>query len=374
MVELDKKKNILFVSHDGNRAGAQIFLFNIAQYFKKSNYKVAFLFINDWGSMQKEFDKNFKTYYLNRKKSAIKSLFNSKTVLENISIDLNPDVIYANTIASLDQLEKLKTHFKKPIISHLHELSYSIGQYGPLNYGTLLENYTDKIIGCSLAVTQNIIDKQPHLKNKIVTVHSFVDNEKILKKVDGKKNRKTLPKDKFIVGACGNSDWRKAPDIFIQIAKNAIDKCDNILFVWIGMNLEDKHYLRLIYDCERMGISEHVHFIAPTTDAISIINEFDVFLNCSREDPFPLVMLEAALCEKALVGFKNTGGAAEFIEKDCGYLAEYLDTNQMAQNIKLLHDNTDQVITFGKAAKHKVLNQYSFEYSIQKLRRIIDDL
>ena len=52
-------------------------------------------------------------------------------------------------------------------------------------------------------------------------------------------------------------------------------------------------------------------------------------------------MLEAALCEKPVLAFKNTGGGDEFIEQDAGWQAPYLDVEQMACEVeRVLHSDT----------------------------------
>ena len=52
---------------------------------------------------------------------------------------------------------------------------------------------------------------------------------------------------------------------------------------------------------------------------------FDVFALMFREDPFPLVCLEAALLEKPNLCFARAGGASELVESDSGFVVPYLD-------------------------------------------------
>ncbi len=50
-------KKILFVSHDANRAGAQLFLLNVVQYLRqKTEWKCAVLFLDE-GILMQEFVK-----------------------------------------------------------------------------------------------------------------------------------------------------------------------------------------------------------------------------------------------------------------------------------------------------------------------------
>ncbi|MCP9767643.1 glycosyltransferase [Lacihabitans sp. LS3-19] len=370
---MKKKPNILFISHDANRAGAQLFLLSIMKYFKSLDFGIVLLVINEWGTLNDEFEENFATYYLNSSKTK-KSLFKrDKSILDQIKSEKEIDFIYANTIASVDILPEIKSKFNKPIITHIHELGYSIAQYGSENALDLLFGNSEIIIACSEAVGKNL---EKHKNSaKIQVVHSFVENDRVLdiSKTSSKNNVKVkygFDSQKTWIGACGNADWRKAPDIFLLIAKSTLDKSKKFGFVWIGIKEEDPLLAQLKYDAEKLGISENILWISPTPQAVEIINALDIFMVCSREDPFPLVMLEAALCNKPILGFKNTGGADEFIEEDCGKRVNYLDIFEMSENVTSLND--EDIKTFGKNAKNKVLEKYNFEVSIKKIERIIN--
>lgn len=379
---MESKKNILFISHDGNRAGAQIFLLNIMRYFKSKKYGVVLLILNNWGTLREDFETNFDTYYLDSENQGskikkIKELLGAKNnLLKEINKKYIIDLIYANTIASVGILEEVNTIFKKPIISHIHELIFSIEQFGSIGCLEILKSYSTKIIACSKAVKENLISKSIDFELKTTVVHSFVENEKILdihRKENVIKVKKEFGIDEncFLIGACGNADWRKAPDVFLNIVKKVASQTKNVKFIWVGVNKNDILFFQLSYDAKKLGIEKYIIWLPPTPKAISIINALDIFLVCSREDPFPLVMLEAALCEKPIIGFKNTGGAEEFIEDDCGFTSSYLDIQSISQNIINLQKDPLMIVKMGKLAQIKVLKNYSFENSIIKIEEII---
>ncbi len=379
---MESKKNILFISHDGNRAGAQIFLFNIMRFFKREKYGVVLLILNNWGSLREEFETNFDTFYLDSenpgsKIKKIKELLGTKkNLLQEINRKYKIDLIYANTIASVDILEEVKTIFNKPIISHIHELSFSIEQFGSKGCLEKLKSYSTKIIACSESVKANLVLKSIDFELKTTVVHSFVENENILD-IHHKGNVMEVKKEfgiganYFLIGACGNADWRKAPDVFLSIVKEVVSKTEHVKFIWVGVNKNDILFFQLSYDAKKLGIEKFITWLPATPKAVSILNSLDVFLVCSREDPFPLVMLEAALCEKPIVGFKNTGGAEEFIEEDCGFTSSYLDIKSISQNIITLQKDPILAKRMGKSAQNKVLKNYSFENSIIKIEEII---
>lgn len=379
------KPNILFVSHDANRAGAQLFLLNIMKDFKAAGYGIQLLCLLKWGPLLSEFEEVCEVKE-SPKQSKKKSKILSKIIKADAKRDFKGfidetygskkiDFIYANTIATACSATQIKEVLSVPLISHIHELQFSLDLYARKSEKENLLKSSDGIIACSQAVKDNLVEGDPSLASKTTVIHSFVDNESVLKLyknsiAESIKEEFKLPKDAILAGACGNAEWRKGLDIFISLV-NAIKQKETkqkIHFVWIGLKAEGKYYEQIMYDVRKMGISEYVTFINPTPKAVEIINALDVFVVSSREDPFPLVMLEAALCKKPILGFKNTGGCSEFVKDEAGILAAYLDVEGMAENLLYLADNKEIREAKGQNGHNSILTNYSFEHSVEKLK------
>lgn len=364
----------MFVSHDANRAGAQIFLYNVMVYLQDNGYGVVLLLVNNWGTLREEFESRFVTYSLSHPAVSRWSrlLGEPPGVLETIRAKHQIGLVYVNTIAGVHLLEELKATWPVPLITHIHELSYSISQYGPADALPVLFRFSDTIVACSDAVAANL--RRFEKTGRIRVIHSFVNNEEILK-IHEQSDKAAilreygLPEEYTWVGACGNADWRKAPDIFLQIAARVKDP--SIRFAWIGIRDDDPMKSQLEYDASKLGISDKIAWLSPTPKAVELINAMDLFLLCSREDPFPLVMLEAALCQKPVLAFEDTGGGDEFIEQDAGWQTGYLDVEKMASLIGSV--TPPEKKKRGEAAQQKVLERYSFGNSMKKIRDLVDE-
>ena len=57
------------------------------------------------------------------------------------------------------------------------------------------------------------------------------------------------------------------------------------------------------------------------------------FLLTSRQDPFPLVMIEAALLGKPIVSFPS-GGVSEFVKEGMGIVTQDISIKQMVKAIR----------------------------------------
>jgi glycosyltransferase involved in cell wall biosynthesis len=240
-----------------------------------------------------------------------------------------------------------------------------------------LFKYATKIIACSKAVAKNIIENHGVSAQKIEVIHSFVDNESILNRFERTdkqfiKKKYNLPETGFLIGGCGNAEWRKGIDVFLQVINQIMNTSnENCHFVWIGVKKEGDYYEQILYDIAKMGNGDKITFIEQTPDAVELINCLDIFTIVSREDPFPLVMLEAALAQKTMIGFDKTGGCSEFIEEDAGIIVPYLNTFSMASSITKLFLNQSYAKQLGQKAKDKVLKKYSFENSVMKIESLL---
>ncbi len=380
---------ILFISHDANRAGAQLFLLSIMKYLKQKGVEMQLLLLGG-GVLEAEFADICPNHFwqnANPQQKGIKKAF-SKLVKNQSETDAmtqllgnlqnaNFDYIYANTIATAHVLPKITEFVNAPLFAHIHELEFSIQLYSQKNDRDFLFKNATKIIACSKAVAENIIENHGVSAQKTEVIHSFVDNESILNRIENTDNqaikqKHNLPETGFLIGGCGNAEWRKGIDVFLQVINQILNTSnENCHFVWIGVKKEGDYYEQISYDIAKMGIGDKITFIEQTPDAVELINCLDIFTIVSREDPFPLVMLEAALAQKTMIGFDKTGGCSEFIEDDAGIIVPYLNTFSMASSIIKLFLNQSHAKQLGQKAKDKVLNKYSFENSVLKIEKLL---
>jgi glycosyltransferase involved in cell wall biosynthesis len=381
---LNSQSNILFVSHDANRAGAQLFLLNLMLFLKERGYNLSILILTEYGSLLQDFEKEFNVYYYHKSTIGKKSSFLSKFIKREVKNDVFQEIknknkvelVYLNTIASAWAINIIKEYFKVPVISHIHELGHSLELYANETDRTSLIEKSSKIIACSDAVGKNLFENFGATKNKLVTIHSFIKNEDVKNKLidintDKIKEQFNIPKDKFLVGACGNAEWRKGTDVFLSVANSCIKKDNNIVFIWIGMKNDGKYSYQIKFDIELMGIKENVILIEQTPYSIELIKSLDVFFVSSREDPFPLVMLEAAICKKAIIGFDNTGGCSEFLDNGIGKIIPYLDVEAASNIIFELKNNPPILEELGNNAHNSVISIYDFKDSCSRIENII---
>jgi len=369
-------KKILFISHDAYRAGAQILLLELLNYFKMKSAFSFEILLKDGGELLQDFE-NIATTYLWNKVKNHKKKFNGlfffkeklrkKKILAHL-LKQKFDLIYCNTITNGKLLCELSC-LNIPVITHVHELNYWIERSGTENLD-FVKKYTTKYIAVSEAVKNNLKKIWSINDNKIELIHEFIDFEKITKiqEQNGLKKLLHLPDKCFIIGACGAETWRKGKDVFIPIAIQVLGKTEkDIHFVWIG----GKNSYELNFDLVNSGYEDRIHFISHLSNANRYFNNFDIFLMLSREDPFPIVNLEAASLAKPILCFNNSGGTPEFLSPANELISDYLNIEEIARKTINLINNEQHRHEIGKLLERKVKNQFNIDVIASKIEASI---
>lgn len=379
-------QNILFVGHDANRAGAQILLLRFLKLLKVYG-KVQFsILLKHDGPLVEEYQSIAPTYILHQEKPlGLKSqiLHKIKTKIGQSTTEINPvwqilagkkfDLIVSNTFTNGDIFEELG-QLNCPIYSYIHELRMGIEMYN----GTpqAIENTlrgTQKFIACANSVKQNLLQQFGISEQKIEILSSLLPESALAyqiteTRVQALRYELGIPQDAFVVGGMGTIDLRKGTDLFLQLAH--ILREQNVYFLWVGGSHAQNDFKIFAIDIQRLGIS-NIKFVETVSNPLDYLSVFDIFALTSREDPYPLVVLEAALLQKPMLCFEKAGGAQDLIQTDAGMVVPYLSLEAMSKAILTLKENPELSAEMGRIARKKVLQRHSTEKAFQEFLTIL---
>ncbi|MDS4028954.1 MAG: glycosyltransferase [Candidatus Contendobacter sp.] len=384
LVPLSEKRNasVVFIGHDAGRTGAPIVLLNLLRWIKNHTSLNFNIILRGGGELSGEFMALGPT--LIRSEVGPDAWIDE---LRDFISDSKIKLIYSNTAVNGDVIDDLKSVINVPdipVISTIHELEHSIQRFAPGRLFELVKKHTTLFIAVSGAVKANLEVNHAISSEKIKLIHSFVPVTEITRKasmVDSSIIRRELSIDvgMFVVGGCGTTDWRKGADLFVKIAKTFLEMLvtedqHRIKFVWVGGDLDSQDTLKLSHEINQYELLKNcMVFTGVKEQVIPYFCQFNVFLLSSREDPFPLVCLEAGALEKPVVCFDKAGGTPDLVEDDSGFIVPYLDVNGAACALYRLFNEPDLAKAMGKRISNKVLNQYDVEISARKIFSVIDD-
>ncbi|MES2517071.1 MAG: glycosyltransferase family 4 protein [Bacteroidota bacterium] len=378
-------KNILFVSHDANRAGAQILLLRFLRLLKNTkDFKFSILLKNG-GIIEQDFKDIADTYFWETNdggESILKKIYrkasanrNNQNKLLNVLREQNFDLIVSNTIANGDILPAL-AQLNCPIITYVHELEMGIQQYTRPEFFQNVLSLSHSFIACGESVKQNLIENHSVKSTDIKVLPSLLPESALsfdadINKIKALRNQYNIPENAFLVGGIGTVDLRKGVDVFLQVARKLKSRND-IFFLWLGGQNTETDYKLFQLDKNRLGL-QNVVFQTSVNNPLDYMSSFDVFFVSSREDPYPLVVLEAAMLSKPILCFDKAGGAKDFVEQDCGVIIDYLDIDKTAEKIVELKEDTILNKQMGAAGRKKVLTRHNQEKAFQTFVNILND-
>jgi glycosyltransferase involved in cell wall biosynthesis len=370
--------SILFVSHDASRTGAPIALLTFLRWLgANTDYRFEVL-LGCGGPLETAFEALAPTATADVAAGGLGGLSGSvPQVLLNVWRERRlrslarrlseADLVYSNTLQNGTLLREL-WHPGQKVLSHVHELEWWLRYRTSARDLGFTKDVTDRYVACSRVTLESLVSAQGVPAERITLCHAFiaVDEVQLARaRADRHVTRRRLgiSPDALVVGGVGTMDWRKGPDLFVQLAAMVTRRLPDadVHFVWAGGDTAGPTRGGLLMDARRLGLGDRIKFVGPLEQPAQLFAAMDVFALTSREDPFPLVMLEAAAAGIPLVCFAGGGGAPEFVHPDAGRVAPYLDVAGMAAAVSDMLEREEERQRMGQKAAERVRKRHTVD-------------
>lgn len=244
------------------------------------------------------------------------------------------DVVYVNTAVSIRALRE--SGLRPPaVVTHIHELEVGLRYWLAPDDRRWLIDVTDRFLVGPDCAAENLVRHHGVSRAKIGQVPYFVPPG------SGRGRRHEVRRElgagpaTVVVGACGAREWRKAPDLFAQMAWWACrDTPDlDLRFVWVGSAPPSGPHWDETADLALLGLGDRLRFMEDQPDIDPWLAAFDLYALTSREDDFPLACLTACSFGVPVVTF-DTGGMADLArESGGGRVVPYPEVERLAGEV-----------------------------------------
>jgi glycosyltransferase involved in cell wall biosynthesis len=382
-----RPKKILFIGHSASRTGAPIVLLTFLQWLRRNDDVEFDVTVGEGGPLLPEFRALANTEVVKREPDfggrVARRLIGRRrwSEMQDRSFARRAkrrgyDVVYVNTVAPHREIRAL-AQSGVPVILHVHELDFAMTQWMGEHGLPPLVPCIAHFIAASAAVRVFLVDRCGVPESRVTTVHEFIAIENEPTDLAGVRTRVRaslrLTDNHILVGGCGSLDWRKGADLFLQVAQLVAEgpRGRKIHLLWLGADRATAEYRKFVHDLRACRLDERVTVIENSPRPMDFFAAMDIFALTSREDPFPLVMLEAASMALPLVCFEGSGGGPEFADGGGGLVAPYLDTSAFARHVLALAEDPEMRHRLGENAKREVHERYLLERQAPKLRDVI---
>lgn len=349
------KPSVLFLSHSGGLSGAPIVLFEILNYLETLGcLQLAASFMDGgplidlldssirlvpWQALvQAGCNENLKVS--TRIKRKLQSLLSEKEILEE-TMRPHFDLVYANTILCGAKALELNKRHSIPYILHIHEMYYWLKKSNLPNLPQVLAEASSIIVPSSSAASD--VFAIAGIGSLAVDIIGAISSNSIATKSPRQADELNIMS--FIQSgrsdctnvclAVGSETWRKGKDHFIAVAGWAKRMRPDYdwRFLWIGGSPTEEECIQLEIEMRRYGCQDSISWFQQSTDIESVMQASDFFLLTSRDDPQPLVALEAFKSGLPLLCFSSCGGISELLSDTPEQVIPYADCQLMARRL-----------------------------------------
>ena len=330
-------KKILFVSHEGSKTGAPLFLVKLLRYLKveRPEYKIAIFFTKNGEVVDQLVQDGFDVFVsekrgnLNSKLAKFWNRFIHYLRYLKIFFSYRPNLVYSNTIVNFGEII-LAGLFRIPVLMHMHEgKEFSIACRYRLKISSLFAN---RIIVGSHYVNSVL----NWLTGRFgVVVYNGVD---FPAEISVKRRQSNLP---LKIGVLGTINSNKGQLVVIKAIHLLIRRGLSAKLKIAGKISDLEYYAQLCNFVKQNSLEDFVEFVGvvPYTDVF--LNSLDLLVVPSFDEAFPTVILEA-FSTGTLIVASNVGGIPEMIEnKVNGFLFKAGDYMMLTETIQKIFDDKE---------------------------------
>jgi glycosyltransferase involved in cell wall biosynthesis len=229
-----------------------------------------------------------------------------------------------------------------------------------------------RVITLSQIHMRKILTTYPGLpEEKLVVIYNGVDVEKYRAAGNGGRNQDGVGSRTHVIGTIARLSPEKNMEVLLQAARLVIEKEPEVVFMIAGDGPERAKYENL---AEELGLGTHVRFLGMRRDVPALLSTFDIAVLSSREEVFPMFLLEAMASGLPVVSTR-VGSIEEIVEHGkTGFLVEKGDHADLASRILALLENPELAREMGERGRMRVERQFSITKMVSDAQSLIRGL
>ncbi|UYQ95899.1 glycosyltransferase family 4 protein [Chitinophaga horti] len=380
------RKRIVFIGHISNLSGAPILLLNLIALLKKHGEADMELVVARGGPLVTKYGELTTVLVLKPEGYGKGNPFKRFREIVRNRLDMRrframvrkADLVISNTVVNGDLIQAV-LGTGKPVITYAHELEAVVADYLKMGLANASVYDARRVAYPSLAVRDSLIHKFNVPAEVLMPLaYYFPVDEKLLSNESairehraGLRRRFNIGDHDMLIGGMGVASYRKGTDIFLRVAAAVMAANPRIQFRWIGNFEHAQAEEELDAVLAETGLQKAAIFTGPLAHHYYNTAAFDLLFLSSREDPYPLVVLEAAFMQVPAICYEGAGGMPEFVQDDAGWLIPGFSVDAAAQSILRLYDQQEAIAAKGACARQKALQLHaSDEVILQQFRAL----
>jgi glycosyltransferase involved in cell wall biosynthesis len=379
-------KRVLFVCHDASRTGAPLLLFWLVRWLVTHNRVEAHVAILRDGPLREEFEALCPTAtWRPAGPTPWTRRLASKLTRRPLAIDpdawlaervdrVRPEVLYLNTLVLGYALGALSAETIPPVVvSHVHELEPSLVMMSRPELVRRQLALSTLVIACAEPVRDNLLQGHQLAPERCVLLpvglpaamaqpaeppHEDPQSARVVAAL-----REARARGAFLFGFLGQPLSRKGVDLFPLLLRECVEVFGDVPFrgAWIGCGEGSAAHAALERDLRLLGLADRALVLPGLPQGPAAIACLEVFALLAREDPFPIVVLEAGARGLPTICFRGSGGIPDLEAQGAVIGVPYLDLRAFAKELFRLASQPEEGRRVGERCREVVLAHHTIE-------------
>ena len=289
-------------------------------------------------------------------------------------IELNPDLIHANSIRAGLVATGATLGLKMKVVWHLHDLMPRHPLSSAIRMVAALSKRS-RMIAVSQAVRKNFAGRHlSFLNNRITVILNAIDLKSFSAVGNDReeiRNGLSLESDDFAIGIVGQLTPRKGQMELLEAFAKLSRKVPRAVLVIAGAAIfnRDGEYEELLRStAPRLGISNRVRMLGARKDVPEIMRALDLLVVNSRREPFGLVACEAMAVGTPVLATACDGLREIIDHRRNGWLVPFGDQPKLVEALAFLAERPELRSTLAGVAREDVAQRFALERYMNELQ------
>ena len=234
---------------------------------------------------------------------------------------------------------------------------------------------TKKIIAVSEAVRRSILEKTNLSPSSVVVIPNGIDASLLYsRRVDADNIRRSLgiPSDAYVVGNVASISPVKGHLYLVEAVAKLRLQYSNVYAVIVGRDAGSRK--EVMDKIREVGLRDNVILTGYRSDAIEIIQAFDVFVLPSLFEGMPVALLEAMALGKPVI-VTAVGGNVEVVRHSIeGLVVPPSNSEALSTAIRFFIENPDVADACGHKAQERVKSEFTLERMVMRYLRVYEEI
>lgn len=289
--------------------------------------------------------------------------------LRSFMKDFQPDILHADAPRNTHLAALVKGQSK--LIIHLR-----VSNFDGLS-DRILAREVDALVGVSHGAANRFNRYPDWVKKKIHVIYNGV-NETHFHPADQETRDRIrkdlgLPVDRPLVGFLAGYVPVKRHDFFLDLWPDVVKEVGAVMLALAGQGpkKEKKRLQQRVLDQE---MQESVTFLPFLEKPEEFLPACDLLVLPSELEGFPRVVIEAGACGVPVVASDIAGSNEGVAHNETGYIVPLNDREKWISSLVDLLKDREKRERFGKAARERVVNNFTIRHHAEKMVRLYEEL